>query len=91
MDQENNSRRDFLLGGLVAAGLVSGCNSHKNAFEAGADIEAKASGKKVKLLSVDGTVIEVDEAFLKPVPHMPPVTNTEARVGIPGKKICNGY
>ena len=86
MNQENNSRRDFLLGGLLAAGLAAGCNSNKDAFEAGADIQAKASGKKVKLLSVDGEVIEVDEAFLKPVPHMPPVSNTEARIGIPGKK-----
>jgi hypothetical protein len=46
----------------------------------------KPSGKKIKLLSVDGQVIEVDEAFLKPVPHMPPISNTEARIGIPGKK-----
>ena len=39
----------------------------------------------VKLLSVDGEVIEVDEAFLKPV-ELPPVSNLEARKGIPGKK-----
>ncbi|MGZ3776180.1 MAG: hypothetical protein ACXVI9_00890, partial [Mucilaginibacter sp.] len=75
MEQENNSRRDFLLTGLVAAGIVAGCSPGKDPFEAGA-VEAKASGKKVKLLSVDGEVIEVDEAFLKPVPHMPPVSNT---------------
>ena len=81
MNQENNSRRDFLIGGLLAAGVATGCNS--NAFEAGAVGEVKASGKKIKLLSVDGEVIEVDEAFLKPVPHMPPVSNTEARIGIP--------
>ena len=46
----------------------------------------KASGEKVKLLSVDGEIIEVDKAFLKPVPHMPSVSNEEARKGIPGKK-----
>ena len=45
-----------------------------------------ASGEKVKLLSVDGNIIEVDKAFLKPVPHMPSVSNEEARKGIPGKK-----
>ncbi|HEX3080559.1 MAG TPA: 4Fe-4S dicluster domain-containing protein [Puia sp.] len=39
----------------------------------------------VKLLSVDGEVIEVDEAFLKPV-DLPPVSNLEERKGIPGKK-----
>lgn len=86
MELENNSRRDFLLGGLLAAGVVSGCNPDKDAFEAGAAGGVKASGKKIKLLSVDGDVIEVDEAFLKPVPHMPPVSNTEERIGIPGKK-----
>jgi len=90
MNQENNSRRDFLLTGLLAAGaglgVVAGCHSKTDAFEAGADGTVKASGKKVKLLSVDGEVIEVDEAFLKPVPHLPTITNAEARIGIPGKK-----
>ncbi len=86
MKQENNSRRDFLLTGLAAAGLAVGCSSKKNAFEAGAEEGIKASGKKVKLLSVDGEVIEVDEAFLKPVPALPAVSNSEARLGIGGKK-----
>jgi molybdopterin-containing oxidoreductase family iron-sulfur binding subunit len=40
----------------------------------------------VKLLSVDGEIIEVDKAFLKPVPELPAVMNTEAREGITGKK-----
>ena len=48
--------------------------------------EVVPSGEKVKLLSVDGEIIEVDRAFLKPVPDMPPVSNSEARKGIPGKK-----
>src|ERR1022692_4640797 len=86
MKQENNSRREFLLTGLLAAGAIAGCSSKKNAFEAGADADVMASGKKVKLLSVDGDVIEVDEAFLKPVPELPPVSNSEARLGIDGKK-----
>jgi Fe-S-cluster-containing dehydrogenase component len=85
MNEENNSRREFLLTGLLAAGLAAGCTS-KSPFEAAAGDDVKPLGKKVKLLSVDGDVIEVDEAFLKPVPHMPPVSNAEARVGIPGKK-----
>ena len=45
----------------------------------------------VKLLSVDGEVIEVDEAFLKPVADLPPVSNIEARKGIPGKEIRDGH
>ncbi|MDE3143908.1 MAG: 4Fe-4S dicluster domain-containing protein [Bacteroidota bacterium] len=88
MKQENNSRRDFLLNGLLAAGVAVGvgCSSKKNVFESGADETVIASGKKVKLLSVDGEIIEVDEAFLKPVPALPPVSNKEARLGIAGKK-----
>ncbi|MFC4231993.1 4Fe-4S dicluster domain-containing protein [Parasediminibacterium paludis] len=82
----NNSRRDFLLTGLAATGLAIGCGSKKSAFEAAADETVKASGKMVKLLSVDGDIIEVDEAFLKPVPVLPTVTNAEARLGIAGKK-----
>jgi len=87
MKQENNSRRDFLLTGLLAAGAAVGCSPKKtDAFEAGAEAGVKASGKKVKLLSVDGEVIEVDEAYLKPVPELPQVSNTAARLGIAGKK-----
>lgn len=86
MKQENNSRREFLLTGLMAAGVAVGCSSKKNVFEAGADETVIASGKKVKLLSVDGEIIEVDQAYLKPVPELPAVSNTEARLGIGGKK-----
>lgn len=84
---ENNnssSRRDFLKHGLVAAVLASACNDKKDPFNP--EDGTPPSGEKVKLLSVTGEVIEVDRAFLKPVPEMPPVSNEEARVGIPGKK-----
>ena len=57
MIQENNSRRDFLLTGLLVTGLVAGCSPKKDPFEAAAD-GVKASGKKIKLLSVDGEEIE---------------------------------
>ena len=46
MTQENNSRRDFLLAGLATAGLVAGCTSNKDPFEAGAGEQAKASEQK---------------------------------------------
>ncbi|HVT84825.1 MAG TPA: 4Fe-4S dicluster domain-containing protein [Chitinophagaceae bacterium] len=85
MNNQNTSRRDFLLTGLLA-GLAAGCSDKKDPFTAAAEQEAKASGEKVKLLSVDGEIIEVDKAFLKPVPEMPHVSNSEARKGIPGKK-----
>jgi len=86
MDTNNTSRKEFLAS-LVTTGLVlAGCSSKKSPFEMAAGEDVKASGEKVKLLSVDGEVIEVDKAFLKPVPNMPTLTNSEERRGIPGKK-----
>jgi Fe-S-cluster-containing dehydrogenase component len=78
----NKSRREFIAAGLLTT-LAVACNEKHSPF-AGEGIEP--SGEKVKLLSVDGNVIEVDKAFLKPLPHMPSVSNEEARKGIPGKK-----
>jgi Fe-S-cluster-containing dehydrogenase component len=83
MENNNTSRRAFLSTGLLSA-MAAGCSSDKNPFTP--EDGVKPSGEKVKLLSVDGEIIEVDRAFLKPVPAMPPVSNSEARVGIAGKK-----
>ncbi len=82
MDNET-SRRGFIAAGLLTTFAVA-CNSNKSPFNREADVEP--SGEKVKLLSVDGEIVEVDKSFLKPVPHMPSVSNAEARKGIPGKK-----
>ncbi len=86
METNNTSRKEFLTS-LVASGLaLAGCSTKKNPFQpAGAGAPA-ASGEKVKLLSVDGDIIEVDRAYLKPIPEMPFVSNLEERKGIPGKK-----
>lgn len=86
MDTNNTSRKEFLASLLTTGLVLSGCSSKKSPFELGAEEGTKATGEKVKLLSVDGEIIEVDKAFLKPVPEMPPVSNSEARMGIPGKK-----
>lgn len=82
--ENNTSRRDFLITGLLATATatVSGCENNPFAPE---DTVA-LTGEKVKLLSVNGEVIEIDKAFLKPIPHMPPLTNSEERKGIAGKK-----
>lgn len=80
---QDKSRREFLASGVLAT-LAVACNSKKTPFTPEEDV--KPSGEKVKLLSVDGEVIEVDKAFLKPVPHMPTLSNDEVRKGIPGKK-----
>ncbi len=80
----NNSRREFLLTGLLASMAVVGCSDKKSPFTP-AD-EVALTGEKVKLLSVDGEIIEVDKAFLKPVPDLPTLTNSEERKGMAGKK-----
>src|SRR5450631_727080 len=87
MNTSETSRRDFLAAGLLAGAALTGCSEKKNPFEiAQANGMIKPTGKLVKLLSVDGEVIEMDEAFLRPVSDLPPVSNAEARIGIPGKK-----
>lgn len=68
----------------MATAALAGCSGDKNPFTP-AD-EVQLTGQKVKLLSVDGEVIEIDKAYLKPVPDMPRLTNEEERRGIPGKK-----
>jgi Fe-S-cluster-containing dehydrogenase component len=76
------ARREFLATGLLA-GLAASCGS-ADVFTP-QDETVKPSGEKVKLLSVNGEVIEVDRAFLKPVPDLPKVTNAAERIGIAGK------
>ena len=72
MDTNDTSRRDFLLTGLLAGATLTGCSDKPNPFEDKVTAMIKPSGKMVKLLSVDGEVIEVDKAFLKPVPIFRP-------------------
>ncbi len=84
MSDTNKSRREFLLTGLLATAAVAGCNTKSNPFEP--EEKVVLTGEKVKLLSVDGEVIEIDKAYLKPVPETPQISNIEERRGIPGKK-----
>lgn len=90
MDENKTSRRDFLTTGIAAAAGVAcgncscGKNKHEHAHEHGHDLVP--TGEKVKLLSVDGTVVEIDKAYLKPIPDLPEIANAAERVGITGKK-----
>jgi len=83
-DNTNKSRREFLLTGLLASAAVAGCSDKNNPFST--EEKVALTGQKVKLLSVNGEVIEIDKAFLKPVPDTPHLSNAEERRGIPGKK-----
>jgi len=83
MEENISGRRAFIVSGLMAA-VATGCSPGKNPLNT--EQEVKPTGEKVKLLSVDGQVIEVDRAFLKPIPDMPQVSNEVARQGMKGKK-----
>lgn len=76
--KEDTTRRKFLKFGLTAgagaalgAGLLSSCSNDK-------------SGEKVKLLTPDGKLVEVDKSQVDAASYS--ATNEEARKGIPGKK-----
>src|SRR6187455_203314 len=84
MSNKESSRRDFLVTGVLA-GLAASCSNKKNPFT-NMDETVIASGEKVQLLSVDGEIIEMDKAFMKPVPDLPTISNSEERRGIAGKK-----
>jgi molybdopterin-containing oxidoreductase family iron-sulfur binding subunit len=83
-DINNSSRRNCLRTGLLATTALAGCSTESNPFIP--EQAVALTGEKVKLLSVTGEVIEIDKAFLKPVPNLPTLTNAEERRGIPGKK-----
>ena len=85
MDKESlKSRREFLSAGLLA-GLAAGC-TRVTPFTPQAEDQVVASGVSVQLLSPGGEVIEVDSAYLKPVPELPALLSSEVRKGIAGKK-----
>ncbi|MBN8857857.1 MAG: 4Fe-4S dicluster domain-containing protein [Sphingobacteriales bacterium] len=84
MENKKTSRREFLAATILASAGMAGCDGENSPFTP--ETEVALTGEKVKLLSVKGEVIEVDRAFLKPVPDLPRLTNSEERKGIPGKK-----
>ncbi len=78
-----SSRRNFLKKLGVGAGAVT------VAGIAGASILAHSkskSGKKVKLLSTDGTLVEVDKDDIMPAKEIVAELKSEARKGLPGRK-----
>ena len=84
LPQENSGRRNFLKLGLLAGG----------ATVAGVGLNAlagnnKPEGEKVKVMTTDGKLVEVDSSSIVEVNKscgMSKVSNEDARKGIPGKK-----
>lgn len=76
-----NSRRAFLKKSLIAGGLLTaGFIGFEKIFSG-----KKSSGKKTTVISPDGKVYEASLEELKEYTP-PPITNEEARIGIPNKK-----
>lgn len=77
---EPQSRRKFLKFGLTAGAGVVISGGVLHALTSNAETE---TGEKVKLLSPDGKLVEVDKSQC----HECPATGKEARQGIPNKKM----
>ena len=81
----DKSRRSFLKTAAVATVVTAACGSiacsctSKNATVISSPI-------KVKLLSPDGEIVEIDSAYLNHQEHMNIVSKLEARQGIAGKR-----
>ncbi|MDH3246759.1 MAG: 4Fe-4S dicluster domain-containing protein [Saprospiraceae bacterium] len=80
-ESTTNNRRNFLKIGL-ATGAMSASAAATLAF---ASDEVGTSGEMLTLLSPDGELVEVDQAFVKPAPEVY-ISPKEARQGIPGRK-----
>jgi molybdopterin-containing oxidoreductase family iron-sulfur binding subunit len=79
--EDKSSRRNFLKKVGIGVGAVS------VAGVAGASAFAKAkSGEKIKLLSPDGTLVEVDKDDVKPAKEIVADLKAEAREGLKGRK-----
>ena len=82
-DNGGSSRRNFLKKVGTGVGAIS------LAGIAGTSVLAAnktKSGKKIKLLSPDGKLVEVDKDDIKEVKELVAENKTEARKGLPGRK-----
>lgn len=82
LEASEASRRKFLKFGVLAAGLSVVGGGLQKAFSD--ENKSDTSGKKVKVMTTDGKLMEVDESHIKPSTHC--CSSKESREGIPGKK-----
>jgi Fe-S-cluster-containing dehydrogenase component len=82
MKDKTPSRRKFLKLG-VAAGAGALIIGGSKMLSALTEQESKATGEKIKVLTQDGKLVEVDKGHT----CCEPVSSQEARQGIPGKKM----
>lgn len=84
MNQEINDtgRRNFLKTAAVAAAATVACSS----ISCSCSPKKAVVTEKIKLLSPEGEIVEIDSAYLNHQEHMAIVSKLEAREGIAGKK-----
>lgn len=78
---QDNGRREFLRTAAVATVAATACGSLACSCSS-----PKSDTEKVKLLSPDGEIVEIDSAYLNHDQHMSIISKLEAREGIAGKK-----
>ena len=79
-NDNNNDRRNFLKAGLLTGGSLLAASALQSVFSS-----EKDSGEKVKVLTTDGKLVEVDSTHIKKAQSCC-VNSKESRVGIPDKK-----
>jgi molybdopterin-containing oxidoreductase family iron-sulfur binding subunit len=84
-EKGKSSRRNFLKKVGVGVGAVSLVGVAGSTILKGGEAKAK-SGKKIKLLSPDGKLVEVDQDDVKPAKEILAELKTEARAGLPNRK-----
>lgn len=83
LEQGNSSRRNFLKKIGVGVGAVTIAGIAGTSVIAG---NKSKSGEKVKLLSPDGKLVEVDKDDIKPAKELVAEMKEEARAGLPNRK-----
>jgi Fe-S-cluster-containing dehydrogenase component len=85
IEKEKSSRRNFLKKVGVGVGAVSLAGVAGTSILKGGETKAR-SGKKIKLLSPDGELVEVDQSDIKPAKEILAELKSEARAGLPNRK-----
>ncbi|MEK6781053.1 MAG: 4Fe-4S dicluster domain-containing protein [Bacteroidota bacterium] len=81
--QDNKTtRKDFLRKSLLSGGVLASGVIGINKLIA----DEKDSGEKVKVLTADGKLVEVDSGNISKCQASTTTPSSEARIGIPGKK-----
>jgi Fe-S-cluster-containing dehydrogenase component len=84
-ESEMSSRRNFLKKVGIGVGAVTLAGVAGTSVIAGSKTK---SGEKIKLLSPDGTLVEVDKDDIKPAKEILAELKAEARIGLPGRKFA---